>query len=150
MGQAHRPEQLSGAPQRLRRRVVGCVLAAAGWCLAFSSACDPGPFFRARIQSENPGDRILAVYDAAQAKDDGAVPLIVDRLEDEDDGVRFFAIQALERLTGKRFGYDYAQSAPERAAAVERWRDYLRNGRKQSEAKGPPRLGPGERETALR
>ena len=153
MGQAHRPEQFCRPSPCPRRRFVGWVSAEGGW-LAFASACDPGPFFRARIQSENPGDRILAIYRAAQAKDDGAVPLIVDRLEDEDNGVRFFAIQALERLTGNRFGYDYAQPASERAAAVDRWRAYLRSGRKQAEAKEPPRRqarhSPGERASALR
>jgi len=33
------------------------------------------------------------------------------------DGVRFFAILALERITGTRLGYDYAAPAPRRNAA---------------------------------
>jgi len=68
----------------------------------------------------------MAIRDAAERKDRSAVPHIVDRLEDEDDGVRFFAILALDRITGERFGYDYAKSAAVRAAAVGRWRAYVR------------------------
>jgi len=67
----------------------------------------------------------MAIRAAAERGDRSAVPHIVDRLEDEDDGVRFFAILALDRMTGERFGYDYAKPATARAAAVERWRAYV-------------------------
>ncbi len=36
-----------------------------------------------------------------------------------------FAIIALERITGERFGYDYSKQTHERAASVQRWRDYI-------------------------
>ncbi len=67
----------------------------------------------------------MAIRAAAERGDRSAIPHIVDRLEDEDDGVRFFAVLALDRMTGKRLGYDYAKPAAERAAAVERWRAYV-------------------------
>jgi len=81
---------------------------------------------RASIQSESASERILAIRAAGEARDRKAIPLLVDRLEDEDDAVRFFAILALEKTTGERFGYDYAQPASERAKSVERWRAYAR------------------------
>lgn len=62
------------------------------------------------------------------------MPLLVDRLEDEDEAVRFFAIIALDKITGERLGYDYAQPAAERAKAVERWREYVQRGQHASSA----------------
>jgi hypothetical protein len=81
---------------------------------------------RPDIQSDDANRRILAIRVAGQTKDRNAVPLLVDRLEDEDEAVRFFAILALERITGQRFGYDYGRSSGDRAPAVQRWRDYVR------------------------
>jgi len=81
---------------------------------------------RARIQHQEPSVRIKAIVEAGRARDDKAVPLIVDRLEDEDEGVRLYAIIALEKITGERLGYDYGDSMAERAGAVERWRNFVR------------------------
>jgi hypothetical protein len=58
--------------------------------------------------------------------DPAVVVALVDRLEDEDQGVRFFAISALDRLTGRRFGYRAHDPARARETAVERWRRHLR------------------------
>ncbi len=71
----------------------------------------------------------MAIRFAGETGDRQAVPLLVDRLEDEDDAVRFFAIIALERITGDRFGYDYARPASQRAKSVEQWRTYVSEGR---------------------
>ncbi len=80
----------------------------------------------------------MAIRAAAERGDKAAVPHIVDRLEDEDDGVRFFAILALDRITGERFGYDYAKPVKERAAAVKRWRAYV-HGNQEAPAAGDQR-----------
>ena len=121
----------------LQRRIVGAL---APICLALAafSACNrPG---QAGIQSDDPNERILAIRAAAIAKDMRSLPLIVDRLEDEDEAVRFYAIIALDRMTGERFGYDYAKPAEVRAKAVERWRMYMRRrGKTGSEAAGDRR-----------
>ena len=101
-------------------------------CLLAPAGCAKPSFYRADIQSEDPGDRILAIRAAGEAGDRAAVPHLVDRLDDEDDGVRFFAILSLERLTGTRLGYNYAASSVERTDAVERWREYVRSGRHRS------------------
>lgn len=97
-------------------------------CFPALIGCVSSRHFQAKIQSENPGDRILAIYSAGEKRDRQSIPLLVDRLEDEDEGVRFFAIHALEKITGQRFGYDYAKPANQRERAVEKWRAYVRNG----------------------
>lgn len=94
------------------------------------------PSNRARIQHEEPSVRIKAIVEAGRERDDKAVPLIVDRLEDEDEGVRLYAIIALEKITGERFGYDYGESMSERAGAVERWRNFVRRRVAQSNEPG--------------
>ncbi|MBX3395644.1 MAG: HEAT repeat domain-containing protein [Phycisphaerae bacterium] len=99
------------------------------------AGCASPRHFHANIQSESAGDRILAIRAAGEAKDLAAVPLIVDRLEDEDDGVRFFAILALERITGTRLGYDYAADFEQRTRSVERWREYVRQGHHRRSAR---------------
>jgi HEAT repeat protein len=83
---------------------------------------------RADIQSADAGQRILAIKAAGDRRDLSAVPLLIDRLDDEDEGVRFYAILALERITGDRLGYDYRAGPERQARAVERWRRYVRDG----------------------
>lgn len=121
-------------PRRLRLRTgAGSAVAAiacggAAW-LSAALACTPSqPPPRTAIQSANPDERIRGIHEAAERNDRYAVPLLVDRLEDEDEAVRFYAILALEKMTGHRLGYDYAQSAVDRVRAVERWREYVRQG----------------------
>lgn len=118
---SYTPKQSSLASARL----VFALLPIA--CLAAVSSCASPAFVREDIQSENPADRILAIRAAAEARDTESVPLLVDRLEDEDRAVRLFAILALEKITGQRFGYDYAKPDADQRAAVERWRAYVRN-----------------------
>lgn len=95
-------------------------------CLALVG-CNIPPY-RANFNSDDPTERIMAVQAAAKADDRAAVPLIVDRLEDEDSGVQFFAMLALERLTGERFGLESGQSSADRLAAIQRWRAYIDQG----------------------
>ncbi len=93
------------------------------------------------INAPDPGLRIMAVREAGERGDGSAVPLLVDRLEDEDEGVRFYAILALEKITGTRMGYDYRKPAQERALAVNRWRSFLDS--RPRAATQPGQEGPG-------
>ncbi len=77
------------------------------------------------ISSVDAGQRVRAIRQAARAGDVDRVAALVDRLEDEDSAVRFAAIIALEKLTGMRLDYDYADDAEQRSRAVEAWRLYL-------------------------
>ncbi len=81
----------------------------------------PGGFW-----SSDPYVRVRTIQSAAERQDRDALPVLVERLEDGDPGVRFYAILALERMTGTRLGYNYADPAPERDRAVKRWLHWLR------------------------
>ena len=106
--------------------------------------CGPRPDATAvRLEEPDPDDRIRAIVVATrQAEEDPGADVtaaLVDRLDDEDDAVRFFAIGALDRLTGRRFGYRAYDPVEVRRLAVERWRRYLeeRGGAVDEERQGP-------------
>lgn len=82
--------------------------------------------YPASLQSEDPGDRVRALKRAAEMNDRDVLGLIVDRLEDEDEAVRMFAILALEKMTGTRLDYRYYAPAAERRRIAAAWRKYLR------------------------
>ncbi len=93
--------------------------------LLLSAACNPA-MAPGDIQDVDARRRALAVRDAAERGDHSAVPLLVDRLEDEDETVRFYAILALERLTDKRFGYVYYKAPAAQSDAIALWRRFVR------------------------
>lgn len=98
-----------------------------GVVLLLVAGCTRGAPWRASMQSDDVNERILAVREAAEKKDKASVPGLVDRLEDEDEAVRFFSILALHKITGTRFGYEYGQPAWRRARSVEKWRLYVKD-----------------------
>ena len=94
--------------------------------LALSGAgCRLGMNDSVALDSPDPAARVRAIRAAADRRDRTAVPLLVDRLEDEDEAVRFYAIAASRRITSKDHGYCYYHPAAARARAVERWRRAL-------------------------
>ncbi|MBN1347503.1 MAG: HEAT repeat domain-containing protein [Phycisphaerae bacterium] len=101
-----------------RRLLLGLVV--------FAGGCVAG--YAPSLNSPDPAARIRAIRQVTEKHDRGAVPLLVDRLEDEDEAVRFYAIAALERLAGTDMGYKYYKPSRERLPAVRRWRRYVRNG----------------------
>ena len=109
--------------------------------LLFITACSETGY-RSNIQAPYSNDRILAIREAGERQDRLAIPLLVDRLEDEDAAVRFYAILALERITGDRLGYRYEESATDRNEAVERWRRYAAGQRPESVDSHPPTTQP--------
>jgi hypothetical protein len=111
---------------------------AAPLCLALIGCAGAKPN-RADISSDDSNERIRAIKAAGEAKDVHAVPLIVDRLEDEDSAVRFFAIIALEKITGQRFGYDYSKAGRDRAASIVLWREYVKSGDFAAKSAAPAR-----------
>jgi len=83
--------------------------------------------YPAGLKADDASTRIRAIKMAGDRRDSSAMPLLIDRLDDEDSAVRLFAIVALEKITGTRLGYDYAKPAAERSRAVMRWRNYARS-----------------------
>jgi hypothetical protein len=114
--------------------------------VALAAGCGPGrtPYPEA-LQSQRPEERTLAVKHAAEAHDRSAIPTLVDRLEDEDEAVRFYAILALEKLTGTRLGYDYSSPETQRRQAVERWRRYVQASGTTTAPAAAPLTGPNGR-----
>ena len=113
-------------PRKLRffRALLACGLVAG---LPACGARWPGDLPTA-LQDENPSIRAEACRRAGEAKDASVVPLLVERLDDPAGDVRFFAIGALERITGQTLGYRYHDEPETRSQAVWRWRDWLRAG----------------------
>lgn len=91
---------------------------------------------RDQIQSPDPAARVRAIIKATQWCDRKAIPLIVDRLEDEDEAVRTMANMALKKLTGQDFGYRAYDSIARRQRSVATWRQWLRE-RRISGGKNP-------------
>jgi hypothetical protein len=94
--------------------------------LLLPAACAPKATpYPESFRSDRPEERIQAIHRAAETQDRAMLDRLVDRLEDDDEAVRFYAILALDKLTGTRLGYGYEDSTAERARAVKRWRAYL-------------------------
>jgi hypothetical protein len=77
------------------------------------------------LESPNLDVRIQAIKWAGDNKVKEAVPLLVDRLQEQDKAVRFFAIEALKRIMNTDHGFDYKADAASRAQAIQRWRETL-------------------------
>ena len=75
--------------------------------------------------SDDSAEKIPAIKRAGEQRDTRAVPLIIKELANDDPAVRFYAIEALERITGQTLGYHYYDSEESRAAAVGRWEKWL-------------------------
>ncbi|HUU82127.1 MAG TPA: hypothetical protein VM243_01365 [Phycisphaerae bacterium] len=84
------------------------------------------------LEARSPADRSRAIKragDAVEGRPDRTlIVALVDRLDDEDESVRFFAIGELGRLTGQRMGYRAHDPARIRRVAVDRWRRHLESG----------------------
>ncbi len=83
------------------------------------AAC--GPTVVADFNSPEPAARNAAIVKATASRDAGAVPDLVRMLDSDDPATRLLAIQALERITGERLGYDPAAGDEAREPAVLRW-----------------------------
>ncbi len=78
-----------------------------------------------KLQAEDPSARLEGVIEAGQSQDPQAVPYLIDRLTDSEQDVRFFAILALDRITGQTLGYRHYAPLAERLEAAQRWREWL-------------------------
>jgi hypothetical protein len=121
-----------------RRAARRCALRSIA--LVLLAGCGAPGRYPETISAPDPLVRVKAIIHAGQTKDEKVVPLLVDRLEDEDEGVRFYAILALERIVGTRMGYDYGAPMSARQEAVVRWRDHLATSRTPAASDGdrPP------------
>jgi len=111
-------------------------------------SCRQNKDWRTLLQSQDPVERITGAIEAAKRKDIHAVGLLAERLEDEDEAVRMYAIMALKRITGTDLGYKYWADELDRARAAQRWRDYIK-GKYRPGGEGPQdRSGTPQRDNA--
>lgn len=105
------------------------VILAGGLCCLLASCAAPDAGLQARLQDEDPQVRLAAVVEAGQTHDRKAAALLVERLNDGESDVRFFAILSLEKITGMTMGYRYYDPQPKRDQAVAQWRQWLLTGK---------------------
>jgi len=89
------------------------------------------------FDSDNPAARLYAIQHAAEQPSPHALRHLVSSLEHDDPAVRVWAIQAIERLTGTRLGYNPYADRLSRRRAVERWIQATREGRFVSPDRSP-------------
>jgi len=101
---------------------------AAGWIVIFA-LCSLGCQHKQlapNVAAPEIEAKIPGIKRAGETRDRSALPQLVDSLNDDDPAVRLFAIAALEKFTGDRFGYEYYLDEDQRKPAVARWRAWLK------------------------
>lgn len=93
--------------------------------LAGVAACGCFPQEDRHVGAVDPVNNIPAIQEAARTHDTRAVPALIKQLESDDPAIRFYAIEALYRITGKTFDYHYYDDLDERRPAVKRWQQWL-------------------------
>jgi HEAT repeat protein len=83
---------------------------------------------RVELVSGTPAQQAEAAVKLTEHRDVQSIPELIALLNDSDPAVRMYAITALEDLTGKTYGYKFYAPEPERAAAIKRWQEALRQG----------------------
>ena len=111
----------------MRRIQLAITLTCMGPISTLLAGCQsaPGPAGLETLSDPDPLVRVSAIKWAGENKVTDAVEPLVDCLADEESAVRFFAIQALVKITGQDHGYDYKDDARRRLQAIERWRQSI-------------------------
>jgi hypothetical protein len=101
-------------------RTAGLIL-----ILALSSVACRGARPKPNVAAPEIDAKIPGMKRAGETRDRSALPQLVDSLNDDDPAVRLFAIAALKKFSGDRFGYEYYLDEEERKPSVARWREWL-------------------------
>ncbi|MGC8540656.1 MAG: HEAT repeat domain-containing protein [Phycisphaerae bacterium] len=80
---------------------------------------------RPDLASKDPALKIPAMKLAAQQDDKKAIPTLIKALSSQDPAIRFYAIYALHKITGHRFGFIYYASKSRRNVAAARWKRWF-------------------------
>ena len=80
------------------------------------------------LESPDPAERAWAVSEICRTRDPAGLPAVVERLRDEDGGIRMMAFGGLKGWTGQDHGYRPFAPETEREAAVKRWEAWLEAG----------------------
>ena len=101
------------------------LLALTGLMLAGCTTDRLEPVGISDLEHKDPARRIRAIKWAGENQVTEAIPLLIDRLEEQDQAVRFFAICALRKITGEDYGYNYRLPPASCSQAIKRWRQSL-------------------------
>ncbi len=77
------------------------------------------------VTNPDPSGKIPAMKKAVREHDMTVARQLVKDLDSDDPAVRLFAIHALQKLTGQRYGYDYFADELQRKPALEQWKLWL-------------------------
>lgn len=112
---------------RKKGNLTACLWLVIGVLLAQAGCSDPlnRTMGLRDLDSCDPTVRAMAIKWAGDNKLSTAVPQLVGLLQHEDRSVRFYAIESLERITGTDNGFDYKADSEKRAAAIQRWEEFI-------------------------
>lgn len=105
----------------------------AGISAGLLASCGPSSSDRG-FASAAPDERLRATAAAAESGDHEAIGPIIEQLDSDDVAVRFVAINALEHLTGRTYGYRYDDPPYRRREAINRWVMAMENGELATDA----------------
>jgi hypothetical protein len=94
---------------------------------ALIAGCDAPPI-KPVLTDPDPSIKIPAIELAVQRNDRSAIPVLIKSLESDDPAIRFYANNALRKLTGQDFGFLYYADDELRRPAVKRWQAWLASG----------------------
>lgn len=80
--------------------------------------------------AEDPMLRVAAIKEVSQHNDQSQLGRLIDRLEDEAEEVRLYAVLALRQMTGQQFGFRAHGLPWHREEAVKQWRRWARSRRR--------------------
>jgi hypothetical protein len=102
-------------------------LALAAITPALIAGCDAPPI-KPVLTDSDPSIKIPAIELAVQKNDRSAISVLIKSLESDDPAIRFYANDALKKLTGQDFGFLYYEDDEARRPAVKRWQGWLASG----------------------
>lgn len=98
------------------------------------SACQPPRSREGGFDSPNPAAKLYAIHHAGEARDTNAIAPLIEQLHSDDPAVRMYAINALDRITGRRMGYSPYAPPHQRHEAIQRWTEAYESGKIVSSA----------------
>ncbi|TNV75072.1 hypothetical protein FGO68_gene14604 [Halteria grandinella] len=96
-------------------------------CTLLFASCSSAP--KSFLSMSDPAaiNRARAVAFGQQQPDANAIPVLIDRLTDDDPVVRLASHESLKKRTGQDFGYLPYAEGDELAVSVQRWKQWWAN-----------------------
>lgn len=104
-------------------------------CLGVAACATREPL---NVTNPDASVKIPAMKKAVREHDITALRQLVKDLSSDDPAVRFYAIEALHRLTGNQYGYAYYDDEEQRQDAVARWQHWLAEQESHEASSRPP------------